>query len=133
MYCKSCGAKNEDNAYQCTKCGGVLRERNVTPQPQINVPYIPNYLAFSIITTLMCCLPFGIVAIVYSSQVNSKVVCGDIEGAMESSKKAKAWCWWTVIGGAVVAVLYILVFVWLATATAVSSTELRCHEFVPYK
>ena len=125
MYCKNCGAENNDHAYKCIKCGGALRERNVTPQSEINAPYIPNYLAFSIITTLMCCLPFGIVAIIYSSQVNGKMACRDIEGAMESSKKAKAWCWWSLIAGVVGGVLYILLSVGLATATA--STEFQYH------
>jgi hypothetical protein len=54
---------------------------------------VPNYLVQAILCTLCCCLPFGIVAIVYSSQVNSKLLAGDYDGAQESSKKARLWCW----------------------------------------
>ncbi|QWR78965.1 CD225/dispanin family protein [Candidatus Magnetomonas plexicatena] len=54
---------------------------------------IPNYLVYSILVTLFCCLPTGIVAIVYSSQVSGKVASGDFQGAVVSSKKAKTWCW----------------------------------------
>jgi hypothetical protein len=54
---------------------------------------IPNYLVWSILSTICCCLPFGIVAIVFSAQVNSKLATGDIPGAMASSQKAKMWCW----------------------------------------
>ncbi len=54
---------------------------------------IPNYLVQSILVTLCCCLPFGIAAIVYAAQVNTKVAAGDLAGAMESSNKAKMWCW----------------------------------------
>ncbi len=51
----------------------------------------PNYLVWSILTTIFCCLPFGIVSIVYAAQVNSKWHSGDIEGARLSSKNAKMW------------------------------------------
>jgi hypothetical protein len=54
---------------------------------------IPNYLVQSILITLCCCLPFGIPAIVYAAQVNSKQAGGDLVGAQDSSKKAKMWCW----------------------------------------
>lgn len=53
----------------------------------------PNYLAWAIITTILCCLPFGIVSIVYAAQVNSKWQMGDYEGAKQSSKNAKIWAW----------------------------------------
>ncbi len=51
----------------------------------------PNYLVWSILTTILCCLPFGIVSIVYAAQVNSKWVAGDYEGARLSSKNARLW------------------------------------------
>jgi hypothetical protein len=54
---------------------------------------IPNYLVQSILVTLCCCLPFGIPAIVYAAQVNSKQAVGDFAGAQDSSKKARMWCW----------------------------------------
>lgn len=54
---------------------------------------VPNYLVFAIITTLCCCLPFGIPAIVFASQVNTKLAAGDYAGALDSSRKAKMWCW----------------------------------------
>jgi hypothetical protein len=56
---------------------------------------IPNYLVQSILVTLFCCLPLGIVAIINAAQVNNKISLGDIAGAMEASGKAKKWCWWS--------------------------------------
>jgi hypothetical protein len=50
-----------------------------------------NWLVESIIVTILCCLPFGIVGIVYSSQVNSKYAAGDYEGALQASKSAGMW------------------------------------------
>jgi hypothetical protein len=54
---------------------------------------IPNYLVQSILVTLCCCLPFGIVAIINAVQVNNKIAAGDIEGARRASDQAKMWCW----------------------------------------
>ncbi|SHF51553.1 Interferon-induced transmembrane protein [Mariniphaga anaerophila] len=53
----------------------------------------PNYLAWAIITTILCCLPFGVVSIIYAAQVNTKWQMGDYEGAKLSSKNAKIWAW----------------------------------------
>ncbi len=54
---------------------------------------VPNYLVQAILVTIFCCLPFGIVAIVFAAQVNGKLAAGDYAGAVETSKKAKLWCW----------------------------------------
>ena len=53
--------------------------------------YIPNHLVWAILSTLFCCLPLGIVSIVYASQVDGKRAAGDIAGAREASDKAKFW------------------------------------------
>ena len=77
MYCTKCGAANTDNAWKCVQCGQVLQQAPSPPaQPAIR---IPNYLVHAILCTLFCCLPLGIVAIVYAAQVNTKAAAGDIE------------------------------------------------------
>jgi hypothetical protein len=70
---------------------------------------IPNYLVPSILTTLFCCLPAGIVAIVYAAQVNSRQQAGDIDGAMRASKNAKTWCFISLGVGLVLIVVGFLV------------------------
>jgi len=90
MYCRKCGNPNEDNAYKCVRCGEVLQPGMA---PGAAPRKIPNYLAQSILVTLLCCLPFGIPAIVYAAQVNTKVQAGDIDGALSASSKAKMWAW----------------------------------------
>lgn len=67
---------------------------------------IPNYLVQSILVTLCCCVPFGIVAIVYSAQVNGKLATGDVAGAQEASKKAKMWGWIAFGSGLVIGVIW---------------------------
>jgi len=55
-------------------------------------PDVPSYLVWSILTTLCCCLPTGIVAIVYSAQVSNKLDKGDVAGAQRASTLARNWC-----------------------------------------
>jgi hypothetical protein len=54
---------------------------------------VPNYLVQAILVTIFCCLPFGIVSIVFAAQVNGKVAAGDVAGAREVSNKARTWAW----------------------------------------
>jgi hypothetical protein len=54
---------------------------------------VPNYLVFAILSTVLCCLPTGIPAIIYASQVNTKLALGDLAGAKAASNNAKMWCW----------------------------------------
>ena len=53
----------------------------------------PSYLAQAILTTLFCCLPLGIVAIVKASQVNGHWQSGRHQEAMSASAQAKQWVW----------------------------------------
>ena len=55
--------------------------------------YVPDYLVFAILATVLCCLPAGIPGIVYAAQVNGKLQAGDIAGAQSASQNAKMWCW----------------------------------------
>lgn len=71
---------------------------------------VPNYLALAIITTVLCCLPFGIVAIVYAAQVDGKLAAGDYAGAVYSSNKAKNWSIASAASAAALLVLYLLFF-----------------------
>jgi hypothetical protein len=52
---------------------------------------IPNYLAQAVLVTLCCCLPFGVVAIVNASKVNTHIQAGDYRAAREASDEAKKW------------------------------------------
>jgi hypothetical protein len=98
MFCPQCGASNADNAAVCAQCGRTLQASAVAPLPATGVVIppgttVPNYLVFAILTTVLCCIPTGIPAIVYSAQVNSKLLQGDLAGAQAASSNAKMWCW----------------------------------------
>lgn len=116
MYCPKCGAQNDDSAEFCTSCGNSLKAMSpessqkpiTTPiindnnLSNVNYDKVPNYLVWSIIVTVLSVLLFnvfaiatGIVSIVFSTQVDSKLKTEDYDGAVKSSKNAKIWCWVT--------------------------------------
>ncbi len=60
-----------------------------TPPPSSGAPAsVPNYLVPAIIS-LFCCLPLGVVGVIFAAQVNGKVAAGDTAGALDAAKKAK--------------------------------------------
>ncbi|MFN0215316.1 MAG: CD225/dispanin family protein [Saprospiraceae bacterium] len=70
-----------------------------------------TWLAESILVTILCCLPFGIVGIIHAAKVESAFNTGDHDGAERASAEAKKW---TMIGfwvGIVCIGLYLLFLV----------------------
>ena len=58
---------------------------------QSTIPNIQNHLLLGVLTTLFCCLPLGIVSIIYAIQVNSAMALGNYSVAQVASEKAKYW------------------------------------------
>ena len=54
-------------------------------------PFSENWLVEAILVTLLCCLPFGVVGIIFAAQVNTKQQAGDSEGAEKSRREAAKW------------------------------------------
>ena len=95
MYCGSCGSEREDGARFCKRCGSALPDPPPDAEAQAAEPppHVENYLVPAILVTIFCCVPFGIVSIVYAAQVNGKLEAGDIDGARRASASAKMWAW----------------------------------------
>ncbi len=70
-------------------------------------PMPPTYLVWSVVTTILCCLIPGIVAIIFSAQVSSKFYQGDIEGARRASRNAEIWIIISFVLGVLTNTLYI--------------------------
>jgi hypothetical protein len=100
------GSQTPDQATEASQSGGPLLGPATYPAPQTHQapqyrppasqgaqPHVPSYLGWAIAVLILCFWPTAIAAIVYASQVDSKLSYGDIEGAWESSRKAKRWCW----------------------------------------
>jgi len=104
MYCTKCGTSRPEGLSICPNCGTVAPHYAAA---QVVAPVtIPNYLVQSILVTLCCCLPAGIVGIVYAAQVNTKLAVGDVAGAQESSRLAKMWSWIGFGVGALIGAIY---------------------------
>ena len=50
-------------------------------------PYVPNHLVWAIAVTIFCCLPAGMVAIVYAAQVNGMLDAGDLSRSAKGVPK----------------------------------------------
>jgi len=85
--------------------------------PQLPAHEVPNHLPLSIIagvlTLCCCCIPFGIVPLIFSTQVNSKLAIGDYAGAQSASDKAKLWAWICI--GVALSVFVVRIIVNLST------------------
>jgi hypothetical protein len=82
---------------------------------------VPNYLWQSIVVTVLCCLPFGVVSIVYAAKVDSLLIRGDIVGATAASQSAKNWAIAGVASWAVGIGIYLIFMVVVAAGAAASS------------
>lgn len=80
--------------YQQPQCATAPTSRQEEPCP-------PTYLAWGIVSTLICCQIFGIISIVYGAQVSSKYHQGDIEGAKKYSERAALWSILSIVVGVV--------------------------------
>lgn len=61
------------------------------PEPGFR-PCPPTYMVWAILSTICCCLPFGIVAVVKARQVGKHYVTGNYDQALIASADTKKWC-----------------------------------------
>ncbi len=66
-----------------------------------------NCLVWAILATVFCCLPFGIVSIVYAAKVDSEWALGHYDEAEAAAKTAQTWAIVSVVVPLVVLFLYI--------------------------
>lgn len=90
-----------------------------TYQPGMSTPP-NNHLVMAIITTIFCCLPFGIASIVKAAQVNGQWNSGQYDAARKSAADAKKWWVVSMIVGLVLSAIYIL-FIVAGTASTTTT------------
>lgn len=96
---------------------GYYQQNNFNGMPQKPVNWVP-YLVLSIISTLCCCLPFGVVGIVFSAKINSAMLAGNLEEAQNNAKMARIW----IIVSFAIGLLTWLIYMVLIVTGAVSGS-----------
>lgn len=71
---------------------GYQEPRIEPEQPQQPCP--PTNLVWAILATVLCCIPLGIPAVIFASQVKTKYTAGDYAGAKKASERA---AWFTIL------------------------------------
>ena len=99
---QSCGTNN--NTYGTNNTYGNYGTYNNPPQCP------PSYLALSIISLICCCMPLGIVSLIYSAQVRTVFNSGEYDKAEKYSKYALYWGIGSIVAGAFSGTLYSLMF-----------------------
>ena len=65
------------------------------PTPGMTTPPAGNSLVLAIIATvvsvILCCLPHGVISLIFALQVDNKAKAGDVVGAINAAKQAKMW------------------------------------------
>lgn len=98
------------NAGNAGGYGGYGQAAGAAPQPPMQ-PMPKTWLVESILVTIFCCLPFGIVGIVNAAAVSSAYNTGNYMLAQEKSKAAKKWTMWGLIVGLVGIILYVIFWI----------------------
>lgn len=98
------------------------RSSNTTPPPPPHTHYAQqpyqgspmqpcpdSHMVWAVLSTVCCCLPLGIVAIIYASKVQDLYMCGNYIGAVEASNKAKTWSIISAITGFITSGIYSII------------------------
>lgn len=77
-----------------------------------------TWLLHSILVTIFCCIPFGVVGIVNACSVSSAFAVGNIELAEKKSNEAKKWvkvglwcgvAWWVILTILYISGIYLII------------------------
>ena len=67
-----------------------------------------NNLVWAIVSTILCCWPIGIFAIIKATNVNKLWAQGDYAGAQQAADDAKKYSIWAGVLGAILIVIVII-------------------------
>ncbi|XP_037347331.1 proline rich transmembrane protein 1B [Talpa occidentalis] len=86
------------------------------PTPAEHRPLPRDYMVESVLVTLFCCLPSGLIAVVYAHETRAALSRGALAQAEEASRKARSLVFFSLLFGVFVStswVVYVLVALYL--------------------
>ena len=68
---------------------------------------VESHLWKAVFSTCFCCLPLGMVAIIYAALVKQALMLADVDGALKASKNANFWGNLSIITGIVLSLIVV--------------------------
>ena len=96
------GTANQNVPRQNTGGAQYLQSNTAGAKPD-------NYMVFAIISTVLCCLPLGIVSIIHSTKVDNLWNAGQHDEARRASNQAKQFAIYAAIAAALVWGIYLMI------------------------
>lgn len=93
-----------------------MNNSNQNPRPD-------NNLIWAILSTLFCCLPLGIVSIIYAAKVDGLYRNGDYEDACEAAENSRKYAKWAAISGVIILVITIIFEIFIIGVAASTSDD----------
>lgn len=80
------------------------------PPPEPSTPTVRTYLSWALVATVLCFLPLGLVALYFGLRVNGAIAGGRRDDAARYSRIARRWLVATVLVGALIYAIVVIVF-----------------------
>lgn len=88
----------------------VYVQTNPAGTSQPSMPKPNNHMMMAVLTTVFCCLPLGVVGIVYASKVDGLYYAGDYAGATNAANSARRWSLIGIVSSIVVSIIYMIIY-----------------------
>lgn len=132
-FCSKCGTQYDDGAQFCPKCGQPTnaasqqqvyqQSAQAYQQPQQRPVQPSSNMVLAILTTIFCCLPTGIYAIIQSSKVDKLYLSGEYDEAEKAAREAKKWSYIGIVLAVIGWIIYFVFFMGLGFLAALGGAE----------
>lgn len=126
-YCSNCGNYINDNVLFCPKCGkrvAVIVNIQQQQVPLLNYshdkrpPLKPNSnVALALLSTILCCFPIGIYAVVLANKVDTLYYLGEYQKAEYTAEDAKKWAIIGIVCGTIAQIALLIFYLTLIILT----------------